>query len=158
MTPSSIDFSRDGAVAEGEFRYLLWRNWGFERWMLFVMLNPSTADASVDDPTIRKCKEFARRRNRNLVVANLYAYRATDPRNLKAAGYPVGPDNDYWLRLALETLNPRVVVAWGAGRAITGEIAGALTGRDLWCLGRTKSGNPRHPLFLSYATTLEKWP
>ena len=79
----------------GTYRYRLWRKWGCGSPLLFVMLNPSTADAEVDDATIRRCLGFADAHGfGELEVVNLYAYRATDPADLKRAGYPVGPDND----------------------------------------------------------------
>lgn len=66
--------------------------------ILFIMLNPSTADASVDDPTIRRCMGFAKRLDSNgLTVANLYAYRATKPAELWKCNDPVGPQNNHWL-------------------------------------------------------------
>lgn len=119
--------------------------------VLFIMLNPSTADAAEDDPTIRRCIGFARTWGyERLTVANLYGYRATKPADLWNADDPIGPDNDeHLVRLAREAT--RVVAAWG------GDI-GPEPGRDcqiiemvprgLTCLGFTKSGRPRHPLYV----------
>lgn len=119
---------------------------------LFVMLNPSTAGASEDDPTVRRCRGFARRWGCNgVVVGNLYALRSTNPKALWTASDPVGPDNDIWLlRLARDHGN--VVCAWGAsakpGRvsAVVKSMRGA--GARLFCLGQTKNGSPRHPLYV----------
>lgn len=119
---------------------------------LFVMLNPSTADANIDDPTIRRCIGFAQSWDcAGLTVANLYALRATDPRELWSCDDPVGPDNDkHLLSLILEYED--VVCAWGANAKPERvkqflEIADRPCVR-LWCLGTTKAGAPRHPLYL----------
>lgn len=83
----------------GAYRYALRRTWDPARpAALFVGLNPSTADAERDDPTTRRCVRFARDWGfGGLLVGNLFAYRATRPRDLRAAAEPVGPENDWWL-------------------------------------------------------------
>lgn len=119
---------------------------------LFIMLNPSTADASLDDPTIRRCRSFAKSWDcAGIVVANLYALRATDPKQLWLHGDPVGPENDYYLqKLAKE--HETVVCAWGANArpdrvdAVKRIFSGRL--HRLMCLGITKDGAPRHPLYV----------
>src|SRR5690242_6108456 len=97
------------------YRYTLWREWDIfdKNYVMFVGLNPSTADERVDDPTIRRCIDFAKRWGYGaLCMTNLFAYRATDPRVMKAFPYPVGPENDKWLvRCAREA--GVVVAAWG---------------------------------------------
>lgn len=119
---------------------------------VFVMLNPSTADAEQDDPTIRRCRGYARSWDcAGIVVANLYAFRATSPKALLTCPDPVGPDNDEWLReLALE--HKEIVCAWGANanpkRAAEVVKIFRDAGAKLWCLGTTKSGAPRHPLYV----------
>lgn len=134
----------------GRYRYTLEREWmtGVGT-CLFVMLNPSTADASEDDPTIRRCIGFAQRWGyRRLTVGNLFAYRATDPRALGNVGDPTGPDNYRWLgRLVAEA--DRVIAAWGAtaGSAAKGGHVDWLLA-DAHCLGTTKGGHPRHPLYV----------
>ena len=115
------------------------------------MLNPSTADASRDDPTIRRCVGFARRwRFGGVVVVNLFALRATEPRALREALRPIGRANDRHIRRAAARAAV-VVIAWGA-HGVFGERARAvermLSRRELRCLGRTRSGEPRHPLYL----------
>src|SRR5579885_3397338 len=101
-----------------KYRYLLTRPAEVESPLrssaVFVMLNPSTADATLDDPTIRRCRGFAKAWGCNgLVVANLFAYRATNPKELKLADDPIGPDNDKILReLAKEHYD--IVCAWGS--------------------------------------------
>jgi hypothetical protein len=140
-------FSRDG-----RYRYRLWRHWdGSRPAIVFCMLNPSTADARRDDPTIRRCIGFARRWGYGGVeVVNIFALRATDPRTLRSARDPIGPRNDaFMLRAAARS---PVVIAWGIHGALRGRGATALRmlGRRtrLLALGRTRSGAPRHPLYL----------
>ena len=152
-----------GAVlsADGAYRYRLWRIWDPDRHpTAFVMLNPSTADASIDDPTIRRCMGFARSWGAGgLVVVNLYAYRATDPRDLMAAADRgidiVGPENDAHVRTVFSVVDA-VVFAWGAatlGPGVARRVRDALPPRvEVSCLGVTKHGHPRHPLYLAATT------
>lgn len=129
---------------------------------LFIMLNPSTADARVDDPTIRRCRAFAKSWDcAGLVVANLYALRTTNPAELWKAADPVGPENDMHLRI-LAAQHETVVCAWGANArldrvAVVREIFSGRLHR-LMCLGTTKDGAPRHPLYLASKTPLVPWP
>jgi hypothetical protein len=128
---------------------------------LFVMLNPSTADATQDDPTIRRCRGFARTWGCNgLTVVNLYALRSTDPAALWRAADPVGPENDYHLRRIAREYGD-VVCAWGAG-ARPDRVAAFLklmegAGARLWSLGVTKDGSPRHPLYVRADQPLIPW-
>jgi hypothetical protein len=142
----------------GKYRYWLERKWGPGTPQVFVMLNPSTADASEDDPTIRRCMGFARREGAGgLIVVNLFGLRATDPKELDGARDRVGPDNATNIGLALigaaATRRP-VICAWGANKHAPSQ-AGILhrraddIGAELKCLGLTKSGAPKHPLYLS---------
>src|SRR5580693_7206992 len=97
--PAVLDFDRP-AVIEGEYRYSLTRIWDSSLFpMVFIMLNPSTADHRNDDPTITRCRNRALRDNTagRLVVVNLFALRATDPRALTRHPEPVGPGNDDWI-------------------------------------------------------------
>jgi hypothetical protein len=147
-----------GAVISpcGEYRYLLTRVLqGPNPPLIFCMLNPSTADATFDDPTIRRCVGFANREGaRALIVINLYAMRATDPRELLKALDPVGPDNDNTIKTVLRSAGKRVVCAWGAfpnaaSRAM--DVARMLQremSAELVCLGVTSKGMPRHPLYV----------
>ncbi len=149
----------------GQYRYILTRQTGIrypERGSaLFVMLNPSTADAEVDDRTIRRCIGFARSWScAGLTVANLYALRSTKPKNLWTHRDPVGPENDRWLRrLAAEYGD--VVCAWGADampdrvEAVTDLLKAS--GARLWCFAVTKSGAPRHPLYIRSDQPLVEW-
>mgnify|MGYP001585964632 CR=1 FL=1 len=139
------------------YRYRLWRRWGNDPHVLFLLLNPSIADFELDDPTIRRCVGFAKAWERDAIeVVNLYAFRATDPANLRAAARAdtdvVGPDNDRHIAEAAGRA-PLIVVAWGA-TVIPGVIDRAARVFDLlppaapvFCVGETASGHPRHPLY-----------
>lgn len=141
-------FSRDRA-----YRYVLWRVWAnlaAPRYCAFVGLNPSTADEATDDPTIRRCIGFAKDWGYDaLAMLNLFAFRATDPRDMKAADDPVGDDNDYWLaKIAAEA--GIVVAAWGNhGAHQNRAIAVRVLLPGLHCLRMTKAGHPEHPLYLA---------
>ncbi|MFE4857306.1 DUF1643 domain-containing protein [Streptomyces sp. NPDC056670] len=145
------------------YRYLLGREWGDGPTAVFVMLNPSTADALRDDPTIRRCLGYARHWGCGaLMVANLYAWRATDPDDLWTVDDPVGPENDAHLyaaaTVASESGGP-LVGAWGAN-AKPDRIAAvlALPGMDrLTALDVTKAGQPKHPLYLKAELTPQPW-
>jgi len=136
----------------GTYRYALWREWDEQRpTVLFIALNPSTADHRRDDPTIRRCMRFACDWGfGRLVVANLFAYRTSEPARLRAAAAPVGPRNDRWLaRLSSDAA--LVLAAWGThgdylGRA---ELVRSRI-RGLHCLGTTMGGLPRHPLYVRH--------
>ncbi|HEV2343460.1 MAG TPA: DUF1643 domain-containing protein [Actinocrinis sp.] len=132
-------------------RYLLEHRWGAAAPMVFVMLNPSTADATREDPTMRRCLRFARREGcGGLIVVNLFAPRTTDPSILATHPDPVGPDNDQILCAAVGRGTP-VVAAWGAHGALHARdqaVLRLLYPARLSCLGRTAHGQPRHPLYL----------
>lgn len=139
----------------GTYRYTLTRKLSTPlRWVkpaLFIMLNPSTADAVKDDPTIRRCIKFAEREGcTDLTVVNLYALRATDPRELTKHDNPIGPLND--LRIAEQVYKHRyglIVAAWGAhpfAKDRAKEVIGQYN--SFLCLGQTKDGSPRHPLYI----------
>lgn len=148
----------------GRYRYVLRRSWSYTPDLVVVMLNPSTADARTDDPTIRRCMGFARRDGfGGLVVLNLFAWRAAKPAALLADGPDrVGPDNDWHLTSVAESYpGCRVLCAWGAHRAATPERVGHAVrllqrhGATLLCLGRTASGAPRHPLYVRGDAAME---
>lgn len=155
---------RRGAVLSGcgAFRYRLTRAWVAQpqRVLCFVMLNPSTADAEADDPTIVKCIGFAQRLGFDGIdVVNLFAYRATAPRDLRKAGYPVGPENDAWIRAAANDADV-VVCAWGSnarGLSRPDAVLELLREEDRkpMVLGRCNDGTPAHPLFQPYSRQLE---
>lgn len=155
----------------GRYRYKLWRRWDWARpAVLFVMLNPSTADAERDDPTIRKCIGFARRWGMGGIrVVNLYAWRATKPTALKHVRQPVGEDlggynaNDLAISAAASDAG-RMVVAWGSWPGPfsmrTAVVQRLLAGRgDVEALKLTKDGQPWHPLMCPYAAEpVTYWP
>jgi len=138
--------------ADRQYRYALWRVWdeggGIVR---FIGLNPSTADERVDDPTIRRCVNFARCWGfGGVYMLNIFAYRATDPKAMREAADPVGPDNDRFLRMYLEEAGLNIA-CWGTHGSYRsrGEEVIRLLGREnLAHLGLTKGGDPRHPLYL----------
>ncbi|ANH71481.1 hypothetical protein ACS15_2299 [Ralstonia insidiosa] len=150
----------------GKFRYRLGRRWASGPAMLFIMLNPSTADASVDDPTIRKCIGFAERNGADAIeVVNLFAFRATDPKALAYAGWPVGPDNAEYIARATKEVHEdegRIVFAWGAnarGRDEAQAMIGDLAYRDIpgYTLRLLLDGTPAHPLMLPYSCSLQRY-
>lgn len=154
-----------GAVISpcGKFRYRLWRRWGDGSACTFIMLNPSTADANENDPTIRKCIGFAERLGYSgIEVVNLYAFRATKPSVLKAAGYPKGPENDGHI-LAAAKAGVIVICAWGANaRGLTrpDTVLVMLREADIvpTALAFTADGLPSHPLMLPYTCDLVGMP
>jgi hypothetical protein len=137
----------------GRFRYRLGRRWADGEVLPFVMLNPSVASAEVDDPTVRRCVKFAQAHGfAALEVVNLFAFRATDPKDLRAAGYLAGPDNDTHIAAAASEC-AAICVAWGANVAGLERPQVVLpllraTGKPLQCLRITRSGYPQHPLML----------
>jgi hypothetical protein len=143
----------------GRYRYWLTRHWDdLRRPVTWVMLNPSTADASQDDATIRSCTRLSRPLGGGLVVVNLFAWRATEPAGLKTAADPVGPDNDEHL-LIRAFQGKRVIAAWGTPGTLLGrgeQVTRLLrrAGIELWCYGVTKNEQPRHPLYLPTASEL----
>ncbi len=135
------------------YRYSLYREWGDpSHKAAFIMLNPSTADETHLDPTVTRCCGYARRWGYGAIeVVNIFAYRSTDPKGLLAVADPVGKENDQYILAAVEDA-ALVVAAWGVhgalqdrGRIVQDLIADRCA---LTCLGRTKAGHPRHPLYL----------
>lgn len=155
MLESGATFSQSGA-----YRYDLWRRWSmFGKTLVFIGLNPSTADAKRDDPTVRRCIRFAQAMGYGgMVMLNLFAYRATLPSDMKQVDDPTGgPEHDqYLMKYAGE--GHTVVAAWG--------VHGGYRGRDkqvlqifgkVHCLGMTKEGFPRHPLYLKKDCQLKEY-
>lgn len=135
----------------GNYRYELKRNWDDSKpWVLFVCLNPSTADGKEDDQTSRVCINYARRWGYGgLIIANLFAYRSTNKSILYQVSDPIGPENNEHLQ-RLSSMAVETVCAWSDD--------GAFMGRDLCvlsilkspkCLKKLKSGRPAHPLYKS---------
>lgn len=145
---------------DGRYRYLLGRSWGHGPRMLWVLANPSTADALDDDPTVRRCVGFATRHGYGgLLVVNLWAWRATDPRELARVADPVGRENDAFIAHATRASSGPVVLGWGARgeRSRVDAVLALLGDRPVRCLGVTRSGHPRHPLYVSRTTRLRPW-
>ena len=159
---------RDAMISAcGQYRYSLVRQWDRTKpYLPFVMLNPSTADAEQDDPTIRRCMSFARREGcGGIVVVNLYALRSTDPKRLREVEDPVGPFNKrviYDAGIVAAEAGVPVICAWGLND-ITQAAGGALVqareaGARIMCLGKTAGGHPRHPLYVKGSQPLEAYP
>jgi len=132
------------------YRYALWRRWDEDQaYAMIIGLNPSTADEVEDDPTLIRCMNFAKSWGYGGVcMTNLFAYRATDPNDMKAAADPVGASNNRWLtKLAREA--GIVVAAWGNDGDYM-DRASKIKNKipDLYCLKMNKSGEPAHPLYL----------
>jgi hypothetical protein len=146
------------------YRYLLWRSWQTllptedKGYAMFVGLNPSTADETENDATIRRCIRFAQDWGyHGLCMANLFAFRTVDPQKMMASADPVGPENDQHL-LAAAGEAGIIVAAWGAmgdhlGRS--GAVAAMLP--EMHCLRLTKSGQPGHPLYIPSSAQPQKW-
>lgn len=146
------------------YRYLLTRVWdpAGEK-ALFVMLNPSTATEFQNDPTVERCERRARALGFGAFrVTNIFAFRATDPRVMRAEVDPVGPGNDAAIRESAEAWADRIVCAWGThgahlGRGAAVEALLRGTGRQLFTLGLSKDGHPKHPLYIGYDQQPELW-
>jgi hypothetical protein len=151
---------------DGQYRYTLTREWDDGRCIMWLMFNPSTADAKADDATIRKCVGFSKRWGYGrLIVVNLFAIRNRDPRAVAKVVDPVGPMNDYWISVAAKE-SREVVFAWGCGQHFPAGhriadvkrlLLNSTEGAEWRCLGRGADGNPRHPLMLAYSTTREPY-
>ena len=149
-----------GALVVGACRYLLWRTWDLDRpRLLWVLLNPSTADERADDPTVRRCAGFSRAWGYGgLELVNLFALRAADPRELQRATDPVGRETDRYIAAAA-TRAVGIIAAWGErGRYQQRDraVCALLTRHAVdvpRCLGTTRSGCPRHPLYVARSTS-----
>lgn len=131
------------------YRYELWRRWEDGPYCMFIGLNPSTADETIDDPTVRRCIAYAKRWGYSaLCMTNIFAWRDTDPKAMKLAEEPVGPQNDETL-LRIYAGAGIVIAAWGAhGRHLGRDKAVVEMFPSLHCLSQTLSGAPGHPLYL----------
>ena len=145
------------------YRYSLLRTWDpGGRKALFVMLNPSTATEVQNDPTVERCERRARALGFGaFCVTNIFAWRDTDPKKMRAAVDPVGPENDRaiadWAVWA-----DQILCAWGTHgahleRGPSVETLLRETGRDLYHLGLSKAGHPKHPLYIAYTQQPELW-
>lgn len=147
----------------GHYRYWLKRQWNFgENFVCWVMLNPSTADEKSDDPTLKKCIGFSKKWGFDgLIVANLFGFRSTDPEGLKSWLDPVGKHNDCLALFSMSQCS-KIICAWGNHGSYLNrqhefhEIALPYS-QKLYCLGKTNSGHPKHPVRLGYKTELIKY-
>jgi hypothetical protein len=146
--------------ADGAYRYALTRRWDVlsSRCLVVVGLNPSTADAHTDDPTIRRCVAFAKREGcGQLLMLNLYALRSTDPAALWSHPNPIGPGNDSHIK-RLTGPSDLVLAAWGSNARDADRASAVLALLPpVVCLGTTKDGHPRHPLYVRGDTPLVPW-
>ena len=134
------------------YRYMLFRVWDETLPnVCFCMLNPSTADASTDDPTVRRCINFAKSWGfGSLTVVNVYAYRTSSPRELKLVEDPIGPLNLLFVAKATQQA-AITLAAWGVhGGAMASLILPLL--QNPYCIGCTTAGHPRHPLYVASKT------
>ena len=147
----------------GTYRYFLSRRWDPGRRLLWVMLNPSTATESVNDPTIARCEGRARRTGYGAVgIANLFNLRETDPKRMLRHPDPVGPEAEPQLAAALDWADD-IAAAWGndaARHPRTAQVCAALrgSGKPLYHLVMNRTGHPRHPLYVAEAQPLVPWP
>lgn len=161
-------FTKGDAVSEAvysdceRYRYLLTRVWGDGPRVMFVMLNPSTATEVQNDPTVERCERRARTLGYGgFRVANIFAFRATDPKLMLAEPDPIGPGNDAAIRESLDWASA-VVCAWGnhgqhlnRGVAVEGLLRDS--GVIMLHLGLTGKNQPRHPLYVGYDRQPERW-
>lgn len=152
---------QSGAVVIDPYRYLLWREWNpkLPR-LLWILLNPSTADKHVDDPTLRRILGFSQRFGfGGLEIVNLFALRSSDPKALAHVADPVGPENDGYIREAIAR-STKIVAAWGSFGMLYERDRNVLAqiDRPTFCLGITRNGNPCHPLYLQRDTVLRSLP
>lgn len=153
-----------------KWRYTLYRTWDkFKPVCMFIGLNPSTADEFVNDPTINRCMLFAQRWGYGqLIMTNIFSFRATDPRIMKQCPDPIGPDNDYWLKYSAIMTSVKkfpgegiIVAAWGSygsymdrGDSVYNLI---IEIGKIYILGKTKKDHPRHPLYLKNDIVPYEW-
>jgi hypothetical protein len=157
---------REALISDcGQYRYALLRSWDHALpALVYIMLNPSTADGKIDDATIRICVGRAIRMGcGSIKVVNLFAYRATRPADMVAASDPIGPSNDNYIASSIDPNNTKMVIAaWGSNgkfkmRDLQVVCQMSRLGVDLYCLGETKDGSPKHPLRIAYAVEPKLW-
>ncbi len=138
-----------------KYRYSLHRKWSNKPLLLFIMLNPSTADANIDDPTIEKCIYFSKKWGfGGILVGNLFAYRSTDPKKLKKTTDPEGADNKRFIKKMVAKAST-VICAWGNGYGPPPNYLKRLT--ELHYLKINKDGTPAHPLYLKKSLMYSKY-
>lgn len=160
---SKVIMKKSAVISDCEkYRYQLVRQWNDNKdLVLYIGLNPSTADAELDDPTIKRCIGFAQRENfGGFIMANLFAYRATSPRDMKNTEQPIGELNEYWLEQSIKSCRA-VIVCWGGNGSHLNRhldmnelLKTYSLNTPILCFGKTKDGQPKHPLYLASSTNL----
>ena len=163
------DFQKGDALSRAvysdceRYRYLLTRIWDpAGKKALFIMLNPSTATERQNDPTVERCERRARTLGfGGFRVTNIFAWRDTDPKKMRAAADPVGPENDAVLSDSCQWAD-QIIAGWGSHGAHLdrGVVVARLlkkTGLPIFHLGLTKAGHPKHPLYIAYVQQPERW-
>jgi len=145
------------------YRYTLTRTWGDTgKHALFIMLNPSKATEIQNDPTVERCERRARSLGFDaFTVTNIFAYRATDPKVMRAQTDPTGPDNDATILSAAKTADT-IICAWGThgehlNRGPEMETMLRAQPKSLYHLGLSKAGHPKHPLYIGYSIQPKLW-
>ena len=142
-----------------KYRYALWRIWDNSRpKIMFIGLNPSTADENTDDKTITRCINFAKSWGYGgFYMTNLFAYRSTDKSQLYCVNNPIGEDNDTYI-IKYAALSDKVVAAWGNDGTFLerSKIVSDLIS-PLFCLKINQTGEPKHPLYVSSDTELQEY-
>ncbi len=167
ISEKRVDVEIDDAMKRGakfsadrRYRYALWRIWNeSQKIVLFIGLNPSMADETKDDPTIRRCCQFVKDWGYGgMVMVNLFAFCATDFRDLKAAIDPVGAETDRWIQSPCQEAAV-VVAVWGNHGAYHNR-AQIIRQRipELWCISMNVTGEPAHPLYLKKTAQLQRLP
>lgn len=166
MTTETTPYLENDAVLSecGKYRYLLRRVWDWKKpRALICMLNPSTADARKDDATIRSCVRLLKAIGYgSLEVVNVFAFRATDPDELNKQSDPIGPDNEKVRKGALSRCDV-AICGWGSHKMAAYQQRQisqvfCLDKPAVYCFGKTKSGSPKHPLYIKTGTHLETYP
>lgn len=154
-TPAGAEFSLGR-----KYRYSLWRIWdNSSPLVLFILLNPSTADEIKLDPTLRRCRSFAKQWGYGgMLVGNIFALRSTDPKALYTAADPVGTENDAWLQKMI--LQAKLTVAgWGVhGSLLSRGTAVLKMIPEPYVFGMNRDGSPKHPLYLPLNAKLHPHP
>lgn len=151
--------------ADRQYRYWLERSWGDSTRLGFLMLNPSTADEVKNDPTVERCQRRAIALGYGgFVVVNIFALRSTDPKGLYKHASPISEPgdlkrNDRAIMQAVKICG-KLVAGWGVHGEYESryrDVCRMLRGFDLWCLGKTKDGHPKHPLYIPYSKHPERF-
>ena len=145
------------------YRYTLTRVWDEnKKKVLFIMLNPSTADETKNDPTVERCERRAKKLNfGSFRICNIFAWRETSPLQLMKTDEPVGKDNDFHISKSV-LWSDVIICAWGTHGTYfnrEAEVKNLLSnnGAKLYHLGLTKNGHPKHPLYITYTQNIVAW-